>query len=140
MGRRLRGPGSVSARAAGEPSERVTMEITVSRDTGDRVRAIQSRTGESPGEIVERLLSPQLGGVRVASVPDRLLPARREAPTVGESEGGEGGQTSGGETLPIAETVTATDKAPQVPAGGGGEKAAKGRDVMDRVNRRAKAG
>ena len=129
MGRRLRGAGSPSAKKAAEPAPkkdaeppiRGTMEITILFDLIDRIDAVHSRTGLPKGQIIEAALETHLAGVRVASVPDRLLRVLGYTPTPGKSEGTETAPDPAVESGEVAGNVTSSDTKGLVPEAGAEE-------------------
>ena len=139
MGRRLRGPGSPMARKTGEPPKRRTMEITILEDLVDRIDAVHSRTGIPKGQIIEAALEAHLAGVRVASVPDRLLTVLGLTPGPGKSEGEEATPDLAVEP---GQDITDLISSPPTLATGGGEGGASppARPKVDHAAARARIG
>ena len=121
MGRRLRGPGSTQARRLEDDRERRTMEITILSELVDRIDAVHSRTGVPKGRIIETALERHLAGIRLASVPERLLLELGCAPAPGKSEGTEAAPDLAAETLTLSEILTPLPCSGPVSDAGGGE-------------------
>ena len=140
MGRRLRGAGSPAARRLEDDRPRRTMEITILSELVDRIDAVHSRTGIPKGRIIEAALEQHLAGIRLASVPERLLLALGCTPAPGKSGDGEPAPDPAGETLPIAGDLTPSDTGGLVPEGGAeeGEKRPPARPKVDHGAARAK--
>jgi hypothetical protein len=142
MGRRLRGVGSPAARRLDDDRERRTMEITILSELVDRIDAVHSRTGVPKGRIIETALERHLAGIRLASVPERLLLELGCAPSPGKSEGAESGQSGGqsGCESGQSETDLASDALLSVAGGGEGSDQAPARPKPDIAAARAKIG